>query len=353
MSGKRFKHYVLAAFAAFILAFSTGQPADASIVGDLWNGAKEAAREAGCYIRGGSEQDCAAPSPTPTPSPSPSGPSMPGACNVQYSVKMYDPRDMANPFKQTVLGGPLSFSRSSNNATGTANLTVNGSGGSLSASYRTDTGLSLKISALQPCPSDPPGSDDNPFTPPEGDSSPTGSNPGTGGNGGTGGTGGSGSDGNGSNGGNGSSGGDGGSTAGQPGKWGDPTGGNGTGGNGSNGSGGNGSGNNGGAGNNGNSGNKDGDGKAPDSQVDKENPTKPWSFKKPNFVAYAVGVFSNKFPFDFFKGIVLTGDAPQAAACPTYTFFEKPFELCPIRDFFALLKYPILIGFFVWAVMAI
>jgi hypothetical protein len=57
----------------------------------------------------------------------------------------------------------------------------------------------------------------------------------------------------------------------------------------------------------------------------------------------------NKFPFDVF------GEIPRGASneCPRYTFFSTTKELCIVRDLFAVLKFPVLIGFFIWAVLAI
>ncbi|MGK7893257.1 MAG: hypothetical protein AB4372_06410 [Xenococcus sp. (in: cyanobacteria)] len=67
-------------------------------------------------------------------------------------------------------------------------------------------------------------------------------------------------------------------------------------------------------------------------------------FSAPNFVQYAVTVFSNKFPFD----IVGDLDIGQISSdCPTYTFFDTVFELCPIRDVIVVLKFPVIIGFLI------
>jgi hypothetical protein len=35
---------------------------------------------------------------------------------------------------------------------------------------------------------------------------------------------------------------------------------------------------------------------------------------------------------------------PDVPLCPAYTFFDVTFELCPIADLFAVLKYPLWIG---------
>ena len=74
------------------------------------------------------------------------------------------------------------------------------------------------------------------------------------------------------------------------------------------------------------------------------NSIEPEVFTAPNFLVYAVEQFSQKFPFDIIGEI--DGEA-ISADCPTYTFFNKDFELCPIRDFFAILKYPVIITFLV------
>ena len=121
----------------------------------------------------------------------------------------------------------------------------------------------------------------------------------------------------------------GGSNPGEPGKWGDPSGGGGGGGNAS-----------------------PSPGASPGASPPQEtNPNKASKFAKPNFVAYAVSVFSKKFPFDIFVSVA--APPPGGLTCPTYSFFEKPFELCIVKDMVAILKFPALLGFLVWCIMAI
>ena len=72
----------------------------------------------------------------------------------------------------------------------------------------------------------------------------------------------------------------------------------------------------------------------------------PVEFDAPNFVEYAISKFSDKFPFD------ILGDFDAEAIsndCPSYIFFARSFELCPIRDFLVAFKVPIIIGF-MWRV---
>ena len=69
-------------------------------------------------------------------------------------------------------------------------------------------------------------------------------------------------------------------------------------------------------------------------------------FNAPNFLDYGVTVFSNKFPFD------IVGDLDSNSYsndCPVYVFFDREFELCPVRDFLVAFKIPVIIGF-LWRV---
>ena len=79
-------------------------------------------------------------------------------------------------------------------------------------------------------------------------------------------------------------------------------------------------------------------------------PLEPDVIESPNFLQHGVTVFSQKFPFDIF------GDPPSvppSEGCPTYTFFQRTFELCPISELLSLLKYPVIIGFLVWSFMSV
>lgn len=65
-----------------------------------------------------------------------------------------------------------------------------------------------------------------------------------------------------------------------------------------------------------------------------------------NFLAYASNKLKTKFPFDIFGDLT----NPQLINdCPTYRFFNYDFELCPLRDFLSILKWPVIIGFMVWS----
>jgi hypothetical protein len=72
-------------------------------------------------------------------------------------------------------------------------------------------------------------------------------------------------------------------------------------------------------------------------------PIAPTEFTGENWLSHGINVFSNKFPFDIFGN--LDNEGIVSNECPTYTFFEHPFELCPIKDFIVILKYPVIIGF--------
>ncbi len=67
----------------------------------------------------------------------------------------------------------------------------------------------------------------------------------------------------------------------------------------------------------------------------------PVEFNQKNWLEHGIEVFSQKFPFDIFGEVSIEG----GYVCPTYIFFEMPFELCPIADVIAILKYPAIIGF--------
>lgn len=69
----------------------------------------------------------------------------------------------------------------------------------------------------------------------------------------------------------------------------------------------------------------------------------------PNFVAYAVQKFSDRFPFDMF-GAPSVSSAP---ACPSYVFFDRTFELCIIADIYSIVKYPAVIAFAIWVFLTL
>ena len=71
----------------------------------------------------------------------------------------------------------------------------------------------------------------------------------------------------------------------------------------------------------------------------------PSTFQSVNFLTHGVTVFSNKFPFDIFGTI--SPDIQPFDDCPTYTFFDRDFELCPIKDILTIFKYPVIIGFLI------
>jgi hypothetical protein len=69
-----------------------------------------------------------------------------------------------------------------------------------------------------------------------------------------------------------------------------------------------------------------------------------------NFLSHAMTVLSNKFPADFFGSYSGSPGVPQ---CPNYSFFGKTFEFCMISEFISILKYPAIISFATWAILAI
>ena len=72
----------------------------------------------------------------------------------------------------------------------------------------------------------------------------------------------------------------------------------------------------------------------------------PADFESENFLKHAIQVFSNKFPFDIMGNLDV---ASFSQDCPSYTFFDRVFELCPIRDLIVLFKYPVIISFLIWS----
>ena len=89
-------------------------------------------------------------------------------------------------------------------------------------------------------------------------------------------------------------------------------------------------------------------------QTNLESPTlteiSPQGFSQLAWPNYAQAQLANKFPFDFFGSFTAAGDVNE---CPTYTFFEEDFELCPVRDVIVIAKYPVIIAFAIWAVMVL
>lgn len=72
----------------------------------------------------------------------------------------------------------------------------------------------------------------------------------------------------------------------------------------------------------------------------------PEEFDTPiDWFTYSKLKFSNKFPFDIFGDINGSSGVPD---CPSYTFFDRVYELCPIRDMLVLFKYPAIIGYLIW-----
>ena len=95
----------------------------------------------------------------------------------------------------------------------------------------------------------------------------------------------------------------------------------------------------------------DGDG-IPDGQdkdtpnVPEISPIQPQKFTGKNWLQHGIDVFSNKFPFDIFGSVSITGSINE---CPSYSFFDRSFELCPVRDFIVMLKWPVIISFIIWS----
>ena len=83
-----------------------------------------------------------------------------------------------------------------------------------------------------------------------------------------------------------------------------------------------------------------------DGNPDSIKPIEPKKFEAENWLKHGITVFSTKFPFDMFGSIESSNAGFE---CPTYTFFDRNFELCPIRDFFVVFKYPVIIGFMIWS----
>lgn len=69
-----------------------------------------------------------------------------------------------------------------------------------------------------------------------------------------------------------------------------------------------------------------------------------------NFLVHAKTAFANKFPLD----VIGTTSLPAGtSSCPTFTFFTRSYELCFISDLIGFAKFPILLSFVIWAVMAL
>jgi hypothetical protein len=54
------------------------------------------------------------------------------------------------------------------------------------------------------------------------------------------------------------------------------------------------------------------------------------------FLTCVTGRLANKFPFDIFANI-----EPAEIACPSISFFERPFDVCFIYETVRVLKYPL------------
>ncbi len=72
----------------------------------------------------------------------------------------------------------------------------------------------------------------------------------------------------------------------------------------------------------------------------------PDTFTQQSWFDYAQTVFSTKFLFDIFGDLSSENFADD---CPTYTFFDRDFELCPIKDLIVIMKYPTIISFILWS----
>ena len=75
-------------------------------------------------------------------------------------------------------------------------------------------------------------------------------------------------------------------------------------------------------------------------------PIQPQAFKQKPWMQHGIEVLSTKFPFDIFGDLSFE---EISADCPVYTFFQRDFELCVIKDFFAAFKIPAIIGFAIWS----
>ena len=75
-------------------------------------------------------------------------------------------------------------------------------------------------------------------------------------------------------------------------------------------------------------------------------PIQPQVFEQKPWMQHGIEVLSTKFPFDMFGDLNLE---EISADCPVYTFFQRDFELCVIKDFFAAFKIPAIIGFAIWS----
>ena len=75
-------------------------------------------------------------------------------------------------------------------------------------------------------------------------------------------------------------------------------------------------------------------------------PIQPQVFEQKPWMQHGIEVLSTKFPFDIFGDLNFE---EISADCPVYTFFQRDFELCIIKDFFAAFKIPAIIGFAIWS----
>lgn len=82
----------------------------------------------------------------------------------------------------------------------------------------------------------------------------------------------------------------------------------------------------------------------------KTEPIEATKFEAENWLDHGIKVFKTKFPFDIFGDITIAGSPNE---CPKYTFFDRDFELCPVRDMLSILKVPALIAFMIWAFFSI
>ena len=75
-------------------------------------------------------------------------------------------------------------------------------------------------------------------------------------------------------------------------------------------------------------------------------PIQPQVFEQKPWMQHGIEVLSTKFPFDMFGDLNFE---EISSDCPVYTFFQRDFELCIIKDFFAAFKIPAIIGFAIWS----
>jgi hypothetical protein len=67
----------------------------------------------------------------------------------------------------------------------------------------------------------------------------------------------------------------------------------------------------------------------------------------PNFVTYAIGQLSGKFPFDLLGDWEFLQTQSATLQCPNYTFWGKTYQVCEVRNFFVGVKYSVWVSFII------